>query len=125
MRPRWNSSRSCDEADSVRQYQIIPSNCSRRGRAYLLNAQPGTYVAVATFVLQGQSMGGPSTRFTTYFSRELVEQTKVTVRENVFEFMGAYVVDNAVGLDRTEGEGTNYANVLLLGMMGDVRYRGT
>lgn len=39
--------------------------------------------------------------------------------------MGAYVVDNAVGLDRTEGEGTNYANVLLLGMMGDVRYRGT
>lgn len=113
-----------DGEDDRRPHEIIPSNYSNSGRAYLLNARPGTNVAVAAVLVQRQSMGGPSTTFTTYFSKELVEQTRVTVREAELSFMGAYVVDNLVGSDRAEGVETDYGTVFLLGMMGDARYRG-
>jgi len=116
-----------DDEEGARRYQVIPSNYSRSGRAYLLNARPGIYVALGTVLEQSQSMGrpGPSTRFATFFSRELVEQTRVTVPESELAFMGAYVVGNAVGLDGTEGAGARYANALLIATSGDVRYRGT
>ncbi len=135
-----------DGEDGLLQQQIIRSNYSKEGRAYLLNARPGTYVAVAVFFSRaGVPAGAPSPGFsvsvgmgrsgyTTYFSKELVEHTKVTVRENDFVFMGGYVVDQSVGLDGADGVQTHYKNVIapgaatgtfLMGLSGDVHYRGT
>ena len=113
-----------DSDDTSGPRQIVPSNYSTGSRAYLLNARPGTYVAVAASLVQNQGMGGPSTRFTTYFSKELVEQTKVTLREHDFAFMGTYIVDNLVGFDGREGVDTDYTTVFVLAARGDVRYRG-
>ena len=135
-----------DGEDGLLQQQIIRSNYSKDGRAYLLNARPGTYVAVAVFLTRaGVPAGPPSPGFsvsmgigrsgyTTYFSKELVEQTKVTVRENDFVSMGSYVLDQSVGLDGADGVQTHYKNVIapgattnifLMGMSGNVHYRGT
>ncbi len=135
-----------DGDGSILQQQIIRSNYSKDGRAYFLNAQPGTYVAVAAFFARAGAPAGPPSPgfsitvgtgrsgYTTYFSKELVEHTKVTVRENDFVFMGSYLVDQSVGLDGVDEVQTHYKNViapgaatgiLLMGLRGDVHYRGT
>ena len=121
-----------DGEDGLLQQQIIRSNYIKDGRAYLLNARPGTYVAVAAFF--SRTVGTGRSRYTTYFSRELVEHTKVTVRENDFVFMGSYVVDQSVGLAGADAVQIHYQNVIAPGattggfliLLGaDYHYRGT
>lgn len=135
-----------DNEDGLLQQQIVRSNYSKGGRAYLLNARPGTYVAVAAFFSRAGAPAGPPSPgfsvsvttgrsgYTTYFSKELVELTKITVRENDFAFMGSYMVNQSVGLEGADGVQTHYKNViapgattstLLMGLSGDVHYRGT
>lgn len=72
--------------------------------------------------------------YTTYFPKELVEQSKVIVRENDLIFMGSYVVDTSVGLDGADDVQTHYKNViapgeatsvLAMAFGGSVHWRGT
>ena len=121
-----------DNQDGLLQQQVIRSNFVKDGRAYLLNARPGTYVVVGDFFLPPMQVSKGT--YTTYFSKELVEQTKVTVQENDFIFIGSYVVDDSVGLDGADEVQIHYKNILapaettgLLGMSfsGAVHYRGT
>ena len=125
-----------DDKDGLLQRQGFRSNYSKDGRAYFLNAPPGTFVAIgAYFSRQIQSYGmPPKTGYTTYFAKELVEHTKVTVREGDFSFMGSYVVDMSVGLQGADEVQTHYKNAVapgsptgtfLMGYMGDIHYRGT
>jgi hypothetical protein len=134
-----------DSGDGLLQQQIIRSNYAKDGRAYLLNARPGTYVAVAAFFSRTGVPAGPASPgvsvtvatgrsgYTTYFSKELVKHTEVTVRENDFVFMGSFVVDQSAGLDGADEVQVHYKNVIapgettsLLGMAfgGSSHYRG-
>ena len=132
--------------NALLQKQIFRSNYAKDGRVYLLNAPPGTYVAVAAFFFKqgapraapqspGVTLsGGPlSGGYTTYFSKDIVERTKVSVRENQFVFMGSYVVDQSAGLDGADAVQAHYKNVvapgattntILMGLSGDIHYRG-
>lgn len=135
-----------DGEGGILQQSIIRSNYVKDGRAYLLNAQPGTYVAVAAFFSRGPvpaaplspgvsvSVGMGRTSYTTYFSKELIEQTRVVLGANDFVFMGSYVVGQSVGLAGADAVQTHYQNVIapdattggLLHLMGgDYHYRGT
>jgi hypothetical protein len=119
-----------DNADGLMQQTIIRSNFVKGSRAYLLNARPGEYVAVASlFVLPG--MG--SRTYTTYFPRDAIEQTRVTVRAGELAFMGSWVLGTSVGLDGADTTQTHYKNViapgqasgvLAMGFGGGVHYRG-
>ena len=100
------------------RHQVVPANYSKNGRAYLLNSQPGNYVAVAAVSLLGTN------RIITHFSSDLVEQTEVTVRENEFAFMGSYRVSLSVGLDQEQGLPANWTDALLMGLAGEYHYRG-
>lgn len=119
-----------DNQDGILQQQFIRSNYVTDNRAYLLNARPGTYVAVASLFRAPVS---PAT-YTTYFPRDLVEQTKVTVHEHEFAFMGSCIVDSSVGLGGADAVQTHYKNViapsvntgmLSMAFSGEVQYRGT
>jgi hypothetical protein len=135
-----------DGEDGLLQQKIIRSNYSKDGRAYLLNAKPGTYVAVATFISGAGVPPAPQSPgfsisvtmgrsgYTTYFSKELVEHTKVTIGESDFAFMGSYVVDESLGLAGADGVQIHYQNVIapgaatgifLMSMIRDYHYRGT
>ena len=135
-----------DGEDGLLQQQIIRSNYIKDGRAYLLNARPGTYVAVAAYFSRKMLPAGtppPSVKvkpgpvshtYNTYFSRELVEHTKVTVRENDFVFMGSYAVYQSVGLAGADAVQIHYQNVIapgattggfLIFLGADYHYRGT
>lgn len=79
-----------DNEDDITQNQVIPSNFTKDGRIYFLNAGPGKYAAVAAF--RSQSVG--KSNFITYFSKELIEATKVDVGRGEVAFMGSYVVQS-------------------------------
>jgi len=121
-----------DNQDGLLQQQIIRSNFIKAGRAYLLNARPGTYVAVGAYFLS--PMQASRATYTTYFPKELVEQSKVIIRENDFVFMGSYVVETSVGLDGADVLQLHYKNViapgeatglLTMSFGGAIHYRGT
>jgi len=122
-----------DNEDGLLQQQIIPSNYDKWNRFYLLNARPGTYVAVGAF-FRRISPGVRSTTYTTYFSKDLVDQTRVNVGASDFTFMGSYVVDQSVGLGGADPVQIHYSSVIAPGaiksgllhfLSGDFHYRGT
>jgi len=119
-----------DGPDDLLQQSIIRSNYVKGSRAYLLNARPGTYAAVASmFRAPGLQQG----TYTTYFPREVVERTRVAVREGEVAYMGAYVLGTSVGLDGADGLQSHYKNVIApgvstgtfqMGLSGSVHYKG-
>lgn len=135
-----------DGESGILQHSVHRSTFVEDGRAYLLNVPPGTYVAVAAFFAKspvgssappngtGVSFMIGKTGYTTYFSEELVEHTRVTVTEGGFAYMGKYVIDQATGLKDADRVQTHYKNVLAPGeassglrhmMSGDYHYRGS
>lgn len=104
---------------------IIPSNYSRGDRFYLFDVDAGTYAAVAALAEVNDSI------FLTFFSRELVERTRVAVSAHELAFMGRYsVYSNPIfaGLDTVQ---EYYAKAitpdfgkLLNLIIGPSRYRG-
>lgn len=136
-----------DGESDITQSQVIPSNFAKDGRIYLLNAKPGKYAAVAAFRSQAGSPFGSAppqpgvsfsvsigkTGYTTYFSKELIEATKVDVAKGEIAFMGSYVVKQSVGLKDAEPIQNHYAKLLAPGssksgfghlLSGDYHYRG-
>lgn len=135
-----------DSEGDITQSQVIPSNFAKDGRIYLLNAKPGKYAAVAAFRSQAGSPFAPAPRpgvsvsvsvgktgYTTYFSKELIEATKVDVASSEVAFMGSYVVKQSVGLKDAEPIQNHYAELLAPGssksgfghlLSGDYHYRG-
>lgn len=124
-----------DGEGGLLQQQIIRSNYIKDGRAYLLNARPGTYVAVAEFhqLTPRYDETEAPLRYTTYFSKELVEQTRVTVQEGDFVFIGRYVVNVSGGFEGADAVQTHYKNVIAPNAptsgfryfrSGDYQYRG-
>lgn len=131
----------------------IVSNYEKDGYVYLLNAPPGTYVAVAGFkemesapltpvTLASSSsfsvsytyQPGP-TNYTTYFPEDMIRATQVTVSAGSITFCGDFVVDQHVGLEGADptqhffyaqfGDGDEDENLLENAFGGDYHYRGT
>ena len=116
-----------DNRDGLLQQGIIRSNFINDGRAYLLNARPGTYAAVGALFVNSYR------RYTTYFAKEIVEQSNVTVPENKFVFMGSYLVKTSTEFDGADEIQAHYKNVispgestgwLSMGLSGPVHYLG-
>ncbi|MSR61207.1 MAG: hypothetical protein EXS08_02000 [Planctomycetes bacterium] len=133
--------------DSFTSGELMPSNYSSGGYLYLLNAPPGTYVAVSCFkdmepvpaapAAPGFSVtfGPGATNYTTYFPENMIRETRVTVGPGQIAFMGNFTVDQDVGLkdaDPTQhayyarfGGGDENENFLMNALGGDYHYRGT
>ena len=115
---------------AVLQQQIIRSNFVRESRAYLLNVTPGSYVAVGAFFRGPMGTRGA---YTTYFSQELIENSRVNAEPGELVYMGSYVVDQSVGLSGADAAQAHYQNVISPGAVtsgflhllgGDFHYRG-
>lgn len=87
--------------------ELYGSTYTHDGRAYLMNVEPGTYVAVAAFatvtstrpVDPGEPQGEMITETMThrnYFSCDLVERTRVVVEPGEFVFMGSMVTNESM-----------------------------
>jgi len=92
------------------QKKIIRANYVKDGRAYLLNAAPGTYVAVAAYFSPPMLL--TRTDSITYLSKELVEKSKTTVGEGEVAFMGSFEVTQSAWLDQADEVQMHYRDVL-------------
>jgi hypothetical protein len=124
------------------------SNFTKDGCSYLLNAEPGRYVAVACYHAQHPpppapnahaaaviDLGPSSIEYTTYFPIDMIRASQVEVKPGAIAFMGSYVVDQAVGLEGADEVQLHYYRLLVPGrerlnafvklMSGDYHYRGT
>ena len=113
-----------DNDTSFIQHAIIPSNFAKGGYFYLLNVPPGRYAAVATFRSQSRLLNNPSasssnltisipTEDRTYFSKEIVKLTEVTVKAGTIAFMGEFIVDQSYGLGDADEVQLHYNRLLV------------
>ena len=79
-----------DGYGNLAQPHYVATNFAKDGRTYLLDAEPGTYVAFAAYL--NPPMLVTTADSVTYFSRDLVERIRVTVAEGQFAFMGSLEV---------------------------------
>ncbi len=100
-----------DGEGGIIQPQFIRSNFVKDGRAYLLNAAPGTYVAVGAYFSPPMLV----TRMDSFtlFSKQIVERSETTVREGELSFMGAFEVDQVPWLDQADEVQTHYLGLLV------------
>ena len=118
--------------------QPIESNWNEDGYAYLLNAPPGRYAVVATFFASRPTVESPSGgdhTYTTYFSRDLVNATEVTVEPGKIVFMGEFTVVWSTSFEEADDVQLHYLRLIspgiedrnkFLGMLsGDYHYTAT
>ena len=117
------------ESNDSSQYistQPIRSNYNKDGYIYLLNAPPGRYAAVATFRSQASAPagGGGFTYFTTYFSRDLVKATEVTVEPGRIVFMGEVIVDTSTSFKDADDVQSHYFRLISPGVEDRNKFLG-
>ena len=144
--------RLAGEGDSFTSGELMPSNYASGGYLYLLNAPPGTYVAVTCFkdmepvpatpeapahsgIHASVSFQPGQTNYTTYFPEQMIRETRITVQPGQIAFMGNFTVDQDLGLkdaDPTQREyyarfgGRDESESFLANALGgDYHYRGT
>ncbi len=78
-----------ESPDSVKAAKIIESNHFGGEYAYLIDAEPGVYAAVASY------FNAEEKSFTTVFDRKLIESTRTVVRGGEIAFMGRYRIKSS------------------------------
>ena len=68
--------------------KIIPSNYSRGDYVYLINAEPGKYIAIASFFQQSDNT------YNSFFDLNTIQNTMTVVRPGQIAYMGDITVEN-------------------------------
>ncbi len=112
-----------DDADMFAGSNWVESNYADGERIYLLDAEPGEYVAVASIRVPDSpdSYG----RFVTYYDEEIVRATRVTVGVGGFAFLGELRAKQHLDLENGDDAQQHYSDLLATAGRIDVRYRGT
>lgn len=77
-----------DADDTLLGAKLIPSNYSRGDYAYLINAAPGKYAAVASFFQQSDNT------YNSFFDLNIIQNTVTVVGPGQIIYMGDITVDN-------------------------------
>ena len=106
---------------------VIQSNFEKDGMVYLLNADPGDYSAVAAWHVGTAAPTAPTLPgfsitfnpaamgFTTYFPKDIVELTRVSVEKGQIACAGTYVLSTSVFGDRDPTQ-SHYQSVISRGI---------
>jgi hypothetical protein len=97
-----------DGVDMLAAPEPILSNFYRKKQVYLLNAEPGDYVAVGVFVEGDGNI--PSSNV--YFDAETIAATAVTVEPGKVAFMGDIVTKMKSGMKKADAAQDHYADLL-------------
>ena len=99
-------------ADEACEERLIPSNYAKEGRVYLLNAEPGDYLAVAAAFESG--MLGDNSLYFAYFPASLINASATAIRTKGLTYAGRYKLSASHGLcaDNTEPGQLKYAQMI-------------
>lgn len=93
-----------ETGDLFTQTLFIRSTYAKGSHVYLLNAKPGRYAVVAS-----ERIVKDSGTYTAFFSKELIQQTEVTVSAGEMAFMGEYEIDTSGGMgDKADSAQDHY-----------------
>ena len=90
---------------------VIPSNYKAGDYVYLLDAEPGRYVVVATFEAVDRFHNGYYQYSTEFLTDEIVRLTEVTVKPSTVNFMGKFII-NASSKKEIDATQENYMKQL-------------
>jgi hypothetical protein len=99
----------------------VESNYAEGNRLYLLDAEPGDYVAVAV-VRQEETEEG---RFFTFLDEEIIRSTRVTVRPGEVVYMGDYELKISQDRQGADDAQRHYEVLLYPGYPNDARFYGS
>ena len=88
--------------------EIVLSNFNRKKQVYLINVEPGKYVAVGTYA--ESNMDVPSANV--YFDEETIAATEVTVAPGKITFMSNIVVKVKTGMKKADAAQNHFADIL-------------
>jgi hypothetical protein len=77
-----------EKDDNLLVTKLIPSNYTRGDYAYLINAEPGKYAAVASFFQQTDNS------YNSFYDLNTIKNNVITVGPKQIAFMGAITVEN-------------------------------
>jgi hypothetical protein len=77
-----------DKDEGLLAAKIIPSNYSRGDYAYLINAEPGKYIAIASFFQQSDNT------YNSFFDLNTIQNTVTVVGPGQIAYMGSITVEN-------------------------------
>ena len=101
-----------EAGDLYTRESFIRSTFGKDGQVYFLNAKPGRYAAVACYkrkpLINFQALS--------FFSKELIRLTEVTVDPGTIVFAGEYVVDQAMGVIEGDDAQVHYAQLSAPGL---------
>jgi hypothetical protein len=110
-----------DEGGGLSRDALIPSNYTRDGYVFLINAEPGTYAAVAaasrsstgTSFQNGVATATPRTLDEmTYLPEIAVSHTVIRVEPGTAAFMGDYVLERSPSFDAADEMQLHYYRLL-------------
>ncbi|MFQ5528637.1 MAG: hypothetical protein ACE5GX_20575, partial [Thermoanaerobaculia bacterium] len=122
---------------------LIPSNYSNKKQVYLLNADPGRYVAVAAGLgstkgpavgvpLGGGKVGGVDVSFgmssgttidySAFFSIAMISETETRVVPQEMAFMGEYLVSTSTKMKKADAAQAHYFRLLLPAEAGKKKF---
>jgi hypothetical protein len=98
-----------DDASGVLEAdELIPSSFSDGDQAYLLNCEPGRYVAVAGEL----SYGGSARTYHVFLDEATISGTEVTVEPGEIAFMGSILVNLGTKIQRADAAQSHFVRVL-------------
>lgn len=99
-------------ADALCDDRLVASNYAKDGRVYLLNAEPGEYLAVLAAFTSG--MPGDNSLYFAYFPAALSNSSATTVHTGGLAYAGRYRVFASLGLcpDNAEPGQLKYAQMI-------------
>lgn len=101
------------EGDGLISEDLVRSNFERDGRVYLLNAAPGQYAVVASALPQPSPFPhGTPGQAVTFFSRDLVEMTRVMVKPNELAFVGKFEVTLSMAISGGDDVQLHYRRLI-------------
>jgi len=88
--------------------ELIPSSFSDGEQAYLLNCEPGRYVAVAGEL----RYGGSGRTYHVFLDEATISGTEVTVEPGTIAFMGSILVNLGTKIQRADAAQSHFLRVL-------------
>ena len=93
------------QADMFAAESVVASSFSKEKQVYLLNAEPGRYVAVAA------DLGGANLttgEFKVFFDKATIAETEVEVTPGRIAFMGDFLIDLKVKMNKSDEAQAHY-----------------
>jgi hypothetical protein len=93
----------------------IQSNYKKGDQIYLLNAKPGRYSVVASYLVKSTPLA-PTVKYTTIFAKDIIELAQKDVQPGKMVFMGEYIINQSSGIsDDADDAQLHYIQIIAPG----------